>query len=181
MPFRQSLPTPSDRISRLDDLTAWADGDARVSRKTLEGTPFLKIFDEQTLREGFIHLIAVRRKLLRRRETLIRIKENQYSDPSYASLFQDLDEGDSKDVHFDVTYCVEVGDDVEDYASAVRSWNSLDPKDNVRRLRFTIQAAAFLNARMRAALSDLSNAIAVAQGDIEPEDKMGSENKENIG
>lgn len=170
----------SVQSSRLEDLTAWADDAARGSKLPVEGVPFLKNFDESTLREAIIHLYTARRQLIQQCKTLYRTKERYYSDPRYASLFADLDDGFSWDVNIDRTFCLEVFDDVEDIAGAVRNWKSLFPKDTMRRLRFTVSAIAYLNARMRTALTHLSNAIAVARGDVEPAENASGENKENI-
>lgn len=166
--------------SRLGDLKAWADDPVRASSIPVEKVPFLKEFDESTLREAIIHLYTARRKLIQERRTLVRTVQLHYLDPQYASLFRDLDDGASWDVNIDRTFCLEVFDSVEDVAGTVWSWKSLDPRDTMRRLRFTVSAIAFLNARMRAALTNLSNAIAIANGDVGAEGGRAGENKEII-
>lgn len=178
MLFQPSI--SSDQSSRLEDLIAWADDPARGNKIPIEKVPFLKKFDESTLRGAIIHLYTARRRIIQQRKTLIRTVQLHYSDPRYASLFVDLDDGLSWDVNIDRTFCLEVFDWVEDIAGTVRNWQSLNPKDTMRRLRFTLSACAFLNARMQMALTHLSNAIAIARGDVEPDRNTRSENKENI-
>lgn len=170
---RETTPTQeSQQQSQLDKFEAWTeDASHAMTQQPIKDDPTLMEYDESTLREGLIYATAARRDLMTTFNTNTRIRRNQHAGPRYTKKFEHLDELEEAtnmpSAKIDTTFAMNPKDDVADYAAEIQSWQSKDPKDNLRRLRYTISVTVCLNARMRAYVDEFSTAIGVAQKDIE--------------